>query len=75
MPDDNEMLERIHKLEVAQATQVAVGAGMEATLAATQAGAAATGAASIGGLAAAVASGAAAFIVGTFMGMAIAKAR
>ena len=39
--EDGDMIERIHKLEVAQATQVAVGAGAEATLAATQAGAAA----------------------------------
>lgn len=73
MPD--EVLERIHKLEVAQATQAAAATGVEATQAAVQAGAAATGAASIAGLASAVASGAAGFIIGVFMGMAIVKAR
>lgn len=73
--EDGDIIERIHKLEVAQATQAAVGAGAEATLAATQAGAAATGAASVAGLAAAVASGAGGFIVGIFLGLAISKAK
>ena len=75
MPDDGEVMDRIHKLEVAQATQVAAAAGTEATLAATQAGATATTAASVAGLAGAVASGAGGFIVGIFLGMAIAKAK
>ena len=73
--DDSDMIERLHKLEVAQATQVAVGAGADATLAATQAGATAAGAASVAGLAAAMASGAASLIVGIFLGLAISKAK
>ena len=75
MPDEGDLLDRIHKLEVAQATQAAAAAGAEATQAATQAGAVATGAASVAGLASAVASGAGGFIIGMFMGMAIAKAK
>ena len=73
--EDSDTIERIHKLEVAQAAQVAVGAGAQATLAATQAGATAAGAASVAGLAAAVASGAGGFIVGIFLGLAISKAK
>ncbi len=72
MPE--EMLERVHKLEVASATQAATTAGAQATQAATQAGATATGAASVAGLAAAIASGAGGFIVGIFLGLAIARA-
>lgn len=75
MAQEDDVMERIHKLEVAQATQVAVGAGAQATLAATQAGATAAGAASVAGLAAAVASGAGGFIVGIFLGLAVSKAR
>ena len=75
MPEDDEVMDRIHQLEVAQATQVAAAAGAEATLAATQAGATATTAASVAGLTGAVASGAAGFIVEVFLGMAIAKAK
>lgn len=75
MAEEGELLERVHKLEVAQATQAATAAGGLATQAATQAGAAATGAASVAGLAAAVASGAAGLIVGIFLGMAISKAK
>ncbi len=75
MVDDAELLERIHKLEVEQATQAATAAGAQATQAATQAGATATGAASVAGLASAVAAGAAGLIIGIFLGMAIAKSR
>jgi len=75
MPDDGELLERIHKLEVAHATQAATAAGAEATQAATQAGATATGAASVAGLASAVVSGAAGLIIGLFLGMAISKSK
>lgn len=74
MAEDGDVIERIHKLEVAQATQVATTAGAQATQAATQAAAAATGAAGMAGLASSVASGAVAFIVGVFLGLAIAKA-
>ena len=70
---DDEVMERIHMLEVAQATQAAVGAGAQATMAATQAGATATTAASVAGLGAAVAAGAVGFIVGIFLGLAISK--
>ena len=73
MAADDEVTERIHKLEVAQATQAAVGAGAQATMAATQAGATATTAASVAGLGAAGAAGAVGFIVGIFMGLAISK--
>lgn len=52
MPGEGDLLGRIHKLEVAQATQAATAAGAAATQAATQAGAAATGAASVAGLSA-----------------------
>ena len=61
--------------EVEQATQVAVSAGAQATLAATQARGTEAGAASVAGLAAAVASGAGGFIVGIFLGLAIPKAK
>jgi hypothetical protein len=71
--DNGELLERIHRLEVAQSTQAAAAAGAEATQAATQAGAAATGAASVAGVAAAVIAGGASLIVGIVLGMAIAK--
>jgi hypothetical protein len=56
----------------AQATQAATQAGAEATQAATHAGQATTTAASQAGLAGAVGAGAAGFIIGMFMGMAIA---
>ena len=56
-----------------QATQAATQAGAEATQAATQAGQAATMTASQAGLATTVGAGAIAFIVGVFLGMAIAK--
>ncbi|MCA1709477.1 MAG: hypothetical protein LC808_41835 [Actinobacteria bacterium] len=75
MASDGEVMERIHKLEVAQATQAAVGAGAQATMTATQAGATATTAASVAGLGAAVASGSVGFIVGIFLGLAISKAK
>jgi hypothetical protein len=75
IPDEGDLLERIHNLEVAPATQAATAAWAEATQAATQAGAAATGAASVAGLASAVASGAAGLIIGMFLGMAISKTK
>jgi Na+/H+ antiporter NhaC len=74
MPEDDDVVERIHALEVAQATQVASSAGAQATMAATQAGATAATGASVAGLAAAVASGAGGLIVGIFLGLAISKA-
>ena len=59
-----------HDLDVQAATQ----AGAQSTQAATQAGAQATQAAAVSGVAAAVASGFVTFVIGIFLGMAIAKA-
>ena len=53
------VMEKLHDLEVVQATQAAATVGAQATLAATGAGGMATGAASIAGLASAVVAGAA----------------
>ena len=74
MAEDNDLLDRIHKLEVSQATQAAAATGAEATQAAAMAGAAATGAAGIAGLGASVMAGSVSLIVGIFLGMAIARA-
>ena len=60
MPDQEEMTERVHALEVAQSTQTAVQAGAQATQAAAHAGTLAT-----------VAAGSVSLIVGIFLGMAI----
>ena len=80
MSENDESLERIHSLEVAQATaageaatQAATQAGAMSTQAATQAGAATTQAASVSGLAAAVAAGAVAFVVGIFIGISVSR--
>ena len=73
MPEDEAMLERMHKLEVAQATQTAAAVGAQATMAAAEAGGMATGAAAMAGLASAVVAGASSFIVGVFLGLAIAR--
>lgn len=69
-----ELIDRIHKLEVSQATQAAAATGAEATQAAAMAGAATTGAAGVAGLGAAVMSGSVSLIVGIFLGMAVARA-
>lgn len=82
----DEVVERLHKLEVAQSTQAATEAGAVATLTATQAGAAATTAAAQAGTLATMtaaqagtwstmAAGSVALIVGIFLGLAIGKAR
>jgi hypothetical protein len=73
--DQEKLLERVHALEVAQATQTATQAGSAATLSATQAGAAATTAAAQAGMAAAVAAGVAGLIAGIFLGITLSKAR
>jgi len=49
MPENEELTERLHTLEVAQSTQAATAAGADATQAATQAGNAAAQTASVGG--------------------------
>jgi hypothetical protein len=80
--DQDQLVERLHALEVAQATQAATQAGSVATLTATQMGAAATNAAAQAGTvstaAAAqagtvgmMAAGGVALIVGIFLGLAI----
>ncbi len=62
--DQDKLTERVHSLEVAQATQ-----------AATQAGAAATTAAAQAGTAAAVIAGSAGFIAGLLLGILLTRAQ
>lgn len=74
-PMDNEQLvERIHALETAQATQTAATAGMEATQAAAQAGNMATTAAMTTGTMFTMAAGSMGLIAGIFLGLAIRRA-
>ncbi len=69
--DQDQLLERIHALEVAQSTQAATQAGSAATLTATQSGAAATNAAAQAGTWSTMAAGFAGLIVGMFLAMAL----
>jgi hypothetical protein len=69
--DTNALLERIHALEVAQATQAATQAGSVATLMATQTGATATNAAAQAGTWSTMAAGFAGLIVGMFLALAL----
>ncbi len=62
--ESDDLKERIHALETAQATQTATTAGMQATQAAAQAGTWAV-----------MASGFASLVVGMFLGMAIIKSK
>ena len=73
--DQDQLVERIHALEVAQATQAATQAGAAATTAATQAGTVATNAAAQAGTIATMVAGSVALIVGIFLGIAISQAR
>jgi hypothetical protein len=68
---ENDLNERVHAVETAQAVQTAVQAGAEATQAAVQAGAAATNAAAHAGTIAMVAAGSVSLIIGIFLGLAI----
>jgi hypothetical protein len=70
---ENDVHERLHSLETAQAVQAATLAGAQATMAATQAGASSTTTAAHAGTWSTMAAGAGGFIVGTFLGLAIAK--
>ena len=70
---ENDVQERLHSLETAQAVQAATQAGAQATMAATQAGASSTTAAAHAGTWSTMAAGAAGFVVGIFLGLAIAK--
>jgi len=74
MPEnDQDLVERVHSLETAQAVQVATQTGAQATQAATQAGQAATTAAGHAGTWATMGAGGAGLIVGIFLGLSIAK--
>lgn len=73
--DQDQLVERLHAVEVAQATQAATQAGSVATLTAAQTGAAATNAAAQAGTVGTMAAGSVALIVGIFLGLAISKAR
>ncbi len=64
MPEQEQLLERIHALEVSQAGQAATMAGAQATQAAAQAGTWAT-----------IASGSASLVIGIIVGLMIGKAR
>jgi hypothetical protein len=72
---ENDLTERVHALETAQATQAATMAGAQATQAATQAGMTTTQAAAHAGTWATMTAGSVGLVVGLFLGMAIAKAR
>jgi hypothetical protein len=69
--DNEKLLERIHTLEVAQATQSAATAGMEATQGAALAGNMATTTAMTTGTMTTMAAGSIGLIVGIFLGIAI----
>jgi hypothetical protein len=69
--DNEKLLERIHALETAQATQTATTAGMEATQGAMQAGNMATTTAMTTGTMTTMAAGSVGMIVGIFLGLAI----
>ncbi len=73
--ENDDLKERIHALETALATQTATTAGMEATNAATTAGLQAAQAAAQAGTWAVMVAGSASLIVGTLLGMAIAKTK
>jgi hypothetical protein len=73
--DNNDLTERIHALETAQATQAASAAGTEATNAATTAGMQATQAAAQAGTWAVLAATGAGLILGTLLGMALSSGR
>jgi len=63
MQENNDLTERVHALETAQAVQVATQAGASATTAATHAGTWST-----------MVAGSAGLVAGIFLGIAIAKA-
>lgn len=72
--DQDQLTERIHALEVAQATQAATQAGAAATTAASQAGTVATNAAAQAGTVGMLIAGGAGLIAGTFLGLAMGAA-
>lgn len=72
MPE-NDLQERVHGLETAQAVQAATQAGAEATQSAAMAGMTSTHAAMQAGNMAMVISGSVGFIVGVFLGITISR--
>lgn len=73
--ENDDLKERIHAVETALATQTPTAAGMEATNAATTAGLQAAQAAAQAGTWAVMVAGSASLIVGTLLGMAIARTK
>ncbi len=71
--NDQNLIERVHALETAQAVQVATQTGAQATQATTEAGQASTTAAAHAGTWSTMGAGAAALVVGIFLGLAIAE--
>ena len=71
----DQLVERVHALEVAQATQAATLAGAQATQAAVQAGTVATNAAAQAGTVATMVAGGVCLIVGIFLGIALSRAQ
>ena len=71
---ENGVIERVHALEVAQATQAATQAGAAATTAAAQAGTASTAAAGQAGTVGMMIAGSAGLVVGMFLGLAMVSA-
>ena len=69
--DNEKLVERIHALETAQATQAATTAGMEATQGAVQAGNMATTTAMTTGTMTTMAAGSMGLIAGIFLGLAL----
>ena len=73
--DEKEIVERLHAVEVAQATGAATLAGAQATQAAAQAGTTATTAAMNAGNVGMMATGSVGLIAGIFLGLAIGAGR
>ena len=71
--DNDQLTERLHAVETAQATQAAAMAGAEATQAAAHAGNMATTAAMTTGTMTTMAAGGVSLLVGIFLGLAIRK--
>jgi hypothetical protein len=71
--DNEQLVERLHTVETAQATQAAALAGAEATQAAAQVGNMATTTAMATGTMTTMAAGSVALLVGIFLGLAIRK--
>jgi hypothetical protein len=73
--EQEQIVDRVHALEVAQAASEATQAGAQATQAAAQAGMTTTNAAAHGGVIGMMATGSVALVVGIFLGIVIRGAR